>query len=90
MNADLKVTLGPRWQTDLTIPDVLLVGNRHRISRDRNVSSGCWLRFRSVLRSESALKVHGRLERHGRVTNVIAERIERLDIGLAVSSRDFR
>ena len=54
------------------------------------VSSGCWLRFRSVLGSESALKVYGRLERHGRVTNVIAERIERLDIGLAVSSRDFR
>ena len=54
------------------------------------VSSGCWLRFRSVLRSESAIKVHGRLERHGRVTNVIAERIERLDIGLAVASRDFR
>ena len=38
----------------------------------------------------SAIKVHGRLERHGRVTNVIAERIERLDIGLAVASRDFR
>ena len=54
------------------------------------VSSGCWLRFRSVVRSESALKVHGRLERHGRVTNVIAEKIERLEIGLTVSSRDFR
>ena len=54
------------------------------------VSSGCWLRFRSVVRSESALKVHGRLERHGRVSNVIAEKIEKLEIGLTVSSRDFR
>tara|TARA_B100000902_G_scaffold384339_1_gene424379 strand:- start:4 stop:2259 length:2256 start_codon:yes stop_codon:yes gene_type:complete len=54
------------------------------------VSSGCWLRFRAVVRSESALRVHGRLERHGRVTNVIAEKIEKLEIGSTVSSRDFR
>lgn len=54
------------------------------------VSSGCWLRFRSIVRSEPALKVHGRLERHGRVSNVIAEKIEKLEIGLSIPSRDFR
>ena len=54
------------------------------------VSRGCWLRFRAVVRSEPALVVRGRLERHERVANVIAERIEKLEIESAIPSRDFR
>jgi error-prone DNA polymerase len=54
------------------------------------VSRGCWLRFRAVVRSEPALVVQGRLERHERVTNVIAERIEKLEIESGIPSRDFR
>jgi len=54
------------------------------------VSRGCWLRFRAVVRSEPALVVQGRLERHEGVTNVIAERIEKLEIESSIPSRDFR
>ena len=54
------------------------------------VSNGCWLRFRSILRSETALTVTGRLERHEGVVNVIAERIETLSVGSTIASRDFR
>jgi error-prone DNA polymerase len=54
------------------------------------VSRGCWLRFRAVVRSEPALVVQGRLERHEGVTNVIAERIEKLEIESGIPSRDFR
>jgi error-prone DNA polymerase len=54
------------------------------------VSRGCWLRFRAVVRSEPALVVQGRLERHEGVTNVIAERIEKLEIDSGIPSRDFR
>ncbi|MDP7068310.1 MAG: error-prone DNA polymerase [Acidimicrobiales bacterium] len=54
------------------------------------VSSGCWLRFRPVLISEPALTVIGRLERHEGVVNVIAQRIEKLNVGPTISSRDFR
>ena len=54
------------------------------------VSRGCWLRFRAVVRSEPALVVQGRLERHEGVTNVIAERIEKLEIESGTPSRDFR
>ncbi len=34
--------------------------------------------------------VSGRLERHEGVANVIAERIEALDVAASVASRDFR
>ncbi len=54
------------------------------------VSNGCWLRFRSILRTESALMVKGRLERHGLAVNVIAERVEKLDLLTSIPSRDFR
>jgi len=54
------------------------------------VSRGCWLRFRAVVRSEPALVVQGRLERHEGVINVIAERIEKLEIESGIPSRDFR
>ncbi|WP_419931237.1 error-prone DNA polymerase [Candidatus Poriferisodalis sp.] len=54
------------------------------------VSRGCWQRYRSVARDMPALVVSGRLERHENVANVIAERIEALDVPASVGSRDFR
>ena len=54
------------------------------------VSRGCWLRFRDVARSATALLVRGRLERHEGVVNVIAERLEPLEVAAALASRDFR
>ena len=55
-------------------------------------SVGCWTRFRTVLRSEPALLVRGRLERTvDGVVNVVAERVEPLPVGAPVpSARDFR
>ncbi len=54
------------------------------------VSRGCWLRFREVARSAPALVVRGRLERHEGVVNVVAERLEPLEVAAALASRDFR
>ncbi len=55
-------------------------------------SAGVWKRFRKVARVASALRVRGILERHQGVTNVVAQRISPLPIGLAdvMKSRDFR
>jgi error-prone DNA polymerase len=55
-------------------------------------SVGCWTRFRTVLRSEPALLVRGRLERTvDGVVNVVAERVEPLPVGAPVpTARDFR
>ena len=58
-------------------------------------SKGCWAAHRRIATGAPALVIRGRLERvagfnHG-VVNVIAGRIDRLDLSLAVpKSRDFR
>jgi error-prone DNA polymerase len=51
-----------------------------------------WKRFRQVARTAPALCVRGVLERHQGVTNLIARRIEALDLSPAslLRSRDFR
>ena len=50
-----------------------------------------WTRYRTVARTSPALVVHGRLERAEGVVNVIAARLERLDLHLGTArSRDFR
>jgi len=54
------------------------------------VSKGCWAAHRTVARTAPALLVRGRLERAEGVTNVIAERLERLPVPAATRSRDFR
>ena len=54
------------------------------------VSKGCWMRYRSEVRDLPALVVSGRLEREEGVANVIAERIEGLNVAASVRSRDFR
>ncbi|MDP9072494.1 MAG: error-prone DNA polymerase, partial [Actinomycetota bacterium] len=53
-------------------------------------SRGVWARYRRVARSSPALLVRGRLERAEGVVNVVAERIEVLDLAMATRSRDFR
>ncbi|MGQ0519661.1 MAG: error-prone DNA polymerase [Actinomycetota bacterium] len=53
-------------------------------------SPGVWARHRRVARSCPALLVRGRLERAEGVVNVVAERIEPLDLALPTRSRDFR
>ena len=53
-------------------------------------SPGLWKRYRRVARSAPALLVRGRLERVEGVTNVIADKLERLPITTSTRSRDFR
>jgi error-prone DNA polymerase len=51
-----------------------------------------WKRFRKVARLSPALMVRGMLERHQGVINLLAQRIESLDLRTAalLRSRDFR
>jgi error-prone DNA polymerase len=66
------------------------------------VSPGCWAAFRRVARGAAALVVQGRLERKETVVNVVAEKLEQLDLRVSLPgaaqaaeppgprSRDFR
>jgi error-prone DNA polymerase len=54
------------------------------------VDSVVWDRNRRVARESGGLLIRGMLERNEGVTNVLAERIERLNLGLRTKSRDFR
>jgi len=54
-------------------------------------SKGAWIRWRHVARSSPALVIAGRLEAAQGVINVVAERVEALDLGApTISSRDLR
>jgi error-prone DNA polymerase len=53
-------------------------------------SKGVWARHRRVARESAALVIRGRLERMDGVTNVVADRIERLAMSVRPASRDFR
>jgi error-prone DNA polymerase len=53
-------------------------------------SRGAWIRWWPVARSSPALMVRGRLEQSDGVVNVLAERMEPLELGPAPPSRDFR
>jgi error-prone DNA polymerase len=53
-------------------------------------SPGLWVRYRRVARASLALIVRGTVERTGGVINVVADRLDELDIGIAARSRDFR
>ncbi|MGC4152521.1 MAG: error-prone DNA polymerase [Propionicimonas sp.] len=54
-------------------------------------SPGVWSRYRQVARGSSALIIRGKLERSPEgVTNLLADRIEPLLVGIKHSSRDFR
>jgi error-prone DNA polymerase len=54
------------------------------------VSEGCFRRHRKIARDSSALIVRGRLERANGVTNLVAERLDRLPIAARTTSRDFQ
>ncbi|MDT7707606.1 MAG: error-prone polymerase, partial [Pseudonocardiales bacterium] len=54
-------------------------------------SEGLWARYRTVAIGSSALLVRGRLERSPEgVLNLVADRLQRLRLAVAVASRDFR
>jgi error-prone DNA polymerase len=53
-------------------------------------SRGAWVRWKSVARSSRGLLVRGRLERSEGATNLIAERIDAIELGPVPASRDFR
>ena len=52
-------------------------------------SPGVWVRYRRVAQSASAMVIRGRLESAGGVVNVVAERIERLELAAVTRARDF-
>lgn len=54
------------------------------------VSAGVWVRHQSVARRSAALVVRGVVERVDGVTNLVADRLERLDLQVPARSRDFR
>jgi error-prone DNA polymerase len=54
------------------------------------VSVGCWSRYRRAARNAPALLIRGRLERHEAAVNIVAEKLEPLDVGRVPRSRDFR
>jgi error-prone DNA polymerase len=49
-----------------------------------------WSRYRRVARTAGGLLIRGMLERTGDVINILAERIEKLPLGMHTRSRDFR
>ena len=49
-----------------------------------------WARHRRVARSSAAVVVHGKLERYDGVINIVADRLETLDLVGRLTSRDFR
>jgi error-prone DNA polymerase len=49
-----------------------------------------WGRHRRVARSAAALVIRGRLERHDGVVNIVADRIEALELAGRTTSRNFR
>jgi error-prone DNA polymerase len=53
-------------------------------------STGVWNRYRRVARESSAMIIRGRLERSSGVTNLVADKLERLPLAAKTSSRDFR
>jgi error-prone DNA polymerase len=53
-------------------------------------SPGVWARYRRVAQTAPAMVVRGRLESAGGVVNVVAERIELLELAAPTRARDFR
>jgi error-prone DNA polymerase len=49
-----------------------------------------WAKNRHIARDSGALLIRGMLERAHDVTNVLAERIDKLPLGARTISRDFR
>jgi error-prone DNA polymerase len=54
------------------------------------ISVGCFIRSKRIITSSAALVIRGRVERAQGVTNLVADKIERLPIALRSASRDWR
>lgn len=54
------------------------------------VSPGCFIRSKRTITSSAALIIRGRVERSQGVTNLVADKIERLPIAMRSASRDWR
>ena len=54
------------------------------------VSVGAWKRYRRVAQGAGAMIVRGKVEAKDGVVNVIADKLEELQLATATSSRDFR
>jgi len=54
------------------------------------VSVGCWTRYRRAARTAPALLIRGRVERQEAAVNIVAEKLEPLEVGRVPNSRDFR
>ena len=52
-------------------------------------SPGVWARYRQVAQSAPAMVVRGRLESVDGVVNVVADRIELLELAVTTRARDF-
>ena len=53
-------------------------------------SLGVWARYRSAAQSAGAMVVRGRVEAAGAVVNVVADRIEALELAAGSTARNFR
>ena len=54
-------------------------------------SVGLWARYRPVVSSAPALLIRGTVENRSGAVSVVADKVERLHLGLAIGrSRDFR
>jgi error-prone DNA polymerase len=54
------------------------------------ISVGCFIRSKRTITSSAALIIRGRVERSQGVTNLVADKIERLPIAMRSASRDWR
>ena len=54
------------------------------------ISVGCWTRYQRAARNAPALLIRGRLEKNEAAVNIVAEKLESLDVGRIPKSRDFR
>jgi error-prone DNA polymerase len=53
-------------------------------------AAGVWNRHRRIARESAAMVIRGRIERSKGVTNLVADRLERLPLAARTTSRDFR
>jgi error-prone DNA polymerase len=54
------------------------------------VSPGCFIRSKRTITSSAALIIRGRVERSQGVTNLVADKIERLPLAMRSAARDWR
>ncbi|WQD12631.1 MAG: hypothetical protein U1U88_000676 [Lawsonella clevelandensis] len=53
-------------------------------------SAGLWKRYRAILTQSTALVVRGLVDSAEGAVSIVADKIEPLDVGWAMPSRDFR